>query len=86
MAIRHALREGDWNRVDRYATRLETYTRHEPLPWANFMIAKGRTLGAWGGGERGPALADELRNLTKIAEERRLQLDHDEMKSAREAP
>ncbi len=86
IAIRHALREGDWHRVDRYATRLETYTRHEPLPWANFMIAKGRTLAAWGRGERGPALANALRNLTKIAEERRLQLDLDELKSALAAP
>lgn len=82
IAISHALREGDWNRADHCANRLESYTKNEPLPWANFMIAKGRTLAAWGRGERDTDLAAELRRLRAIAAERRLHLDLDELNRA----
>lgn len=82
IAIGHALQEGAWNRADHYASRLESYTRNEPLPWANFLIAKGRTLAAWGRGERGAAIVAELRRLRTIAAERRLQLDLVELNRA----
>ena len=82
IAIGQALREGAWDRADHYASRLESYTQHEPLPWANFLIAKGRTLAAWGRGERDAALTGELQRLGTIAAERRLQLDFAELKRA----
>ena len=31
-------------RVERYAAALEEYTRSEPLPWADFFVARGRAL------------------------------------------
>jgi hypothetical protein len=38
--------------VERTAAELEQYTRSEPLPFADFYIAYGRTLAACG---RGPS-------------------------------
>jgi hypothetical protein len=75
IAISHALHLGAWDRAERYADRLESYTQTEPLPWANFLIAQGRTLAAWGRGERDAGYADELQRLRLIAVERHFQGD-----------
>ena len=56
IAIGHALRAHAWDEVERYAMRLESYTRKEPLPWSDFIIAQGRALAAWGRGQRSDAL------------------------------
>jgi hypothetical protein len=45
-AIEVALRWDDLPRVVGYAAALETYTREEPLPWADVVIARGRALAA----------------------------------------
>ena len=39
-AIDAALAASDWAAVERYADALEEYTRPEPLPWADFIIAR----------------------------------------------
>jgi hypothetical protein len=80
-AIRHALVTSAWDRAERYAARLELYTRWEPLPWSDYLIARGRSLAAWGRGERGAACRAELQRLKSIAEERHLRLDHAELSS-----
>ena len=67
-AIDHALAIGEWEEAERYATRLEAYTREQPLPWPDFMIARGRALAAWGRGRRGPELVAELERLCAEAE------------------
>ncbi len=67
-AIDHALMIGEWDEAERYATRLETYTREQPLPWPDFIIACGRALAAWGRGRRGPDLVAELGRLRAEAE------------------
>lgn len=81
IGIGHALKECAWDRAERYARRLEVYTQAEPLPWADYLIAKGRTLSAWGRGKRDAACADELRRLRTIAAVRRLQRDVAELDS-----
>jgi tetratricopeptide (TPR) repeat protein len=62
-AIEAALAISDWSAVERYAGALEDYTRPEPLPWAEFMIARGRALAAWGRGERDVMAAERLCTL-----------------------
>jgi len=49
-AIEVALAASDWVRVERIAAQLEQYTRSEPLPFANFYVARGRALAARGRG------------------------------------
>jgi class 3 adenylate cyclase/tetratricopeptide (TPR) repeat protein len=41
---------GDWDRMEHCAAQLERYTRSEPLPFADFYIARGRALAAFGRG------------------------------------
>jgi tetratricopeptide (TPR) repeat protein len=62
-AMEAALRIGDWNRVEGYASALEDFTRPEPLPWTDFFIARGRTLAALGRGERDEKTISELKRL-----------------------
>ena len=72
LAIGHALRTQAWDEVERYAKRLQSYTRKEPLPWSDFIIAQGRVLAAWGRGQRSDALITELQRLLSIAVDRGL--------------
>jgi class 3 adenylate cyclase/tetratricopeptide (TPR) repeat protein len=62
-AMEAALETGDHGEVDRYAAALDDYTRPEPLPWADFFVARGRVLAAFGRNRRDPALARELARL-----------------------
>jgi class 3 adenylate cyclase/tetratricopeptide (TPR) repeat protein len=66
-AIDHALAIGDWDEAERQARRLEVYTRDQPLPWSDFLIARGRALAAWGRGMRGEAVMGEVRRLRDLA-------------------
>jgi hypothetical protein len=71
-AIETALAGGAWAEARRYAAALEDYTRAEPLPWAEFHIARGRALAAWGEGARDAATTESLQRLGEQA--RRAQL------------
>lgn len=62
-AIEAALEEKDWCEAQRYAALLEEYTRLEPLPWADFFIARGRVLAVLGAGVRDSAMEERLRQL-----------------------
>ncbi|MPZ35437.1 MAG: hypothetical protein GEV13_31460 [Rhodospirillales bacterium] len=62
-AIDACLAGGDWTGAIRHAAALEDLTRHEPLPWATFFVARGRALAAYGQGKRDEALAAELERL-----------------------
>jgi len=46
LGIEVALGIGDASRALRYAAQLEAYTRDEPVPWADLVIARGRALAA----------------------------------------
>ena len=67
-AIETALATEDWCAAERYAAALEDYTRAEPLPWSDFVIARGRALAAWGRGERDATAVERLRGLRAHAE------------------
>jgi hypothetical protein len=73
-AMEVSLELGDHGEVERYAAALETFTRPEPLPWADFFAARGRALAASGRGRRGPALARELARLRDEGERLGLKL------------
>ena len=66
-AIDDALATGEWDKAERYATRLQDYTRKQPLAWPDFIIARGRALAAWGRGTRTEDLALEIKRLHQIA-------------------
>jgi class 3 adenylate cyclase/tetratricopeptide (TPR) repeat protein len=62
------LESKQWDEVDRYAAALEEFTRPEPVPWCDFFIARGRTLAAYGRGNRDDSTIEELRRLRSEAE------------------
>jgi tetratricopeptide (TPR) repeat protein len=66
-AIDHALAIGDWGEAERFAKRLEAYTREQALPWADFLIARGRALATWGRGTRTEDLVAEMVELHHLA-------------------
>ena len=68
LAMETALKIGDWARAEQYASALETFTRPEPLPWAEFFIARTRALTDFGQGKRDDATLLELRHLLDKAE------------------
>ena len=57
----------DWDRVDRYASALEEYTRQERLGWTDFFVARGRALADFGRGKRDDATLKELERLREVA-------------------
>ncbi|NIR31262.1 MAG: AAA family ATPase [Gammaproteobacteria bacterium] len=71
-AIECCLQDGDGEGAKRYADALEAYTRAQPLPWADFFIARGRALAVRGRGGRDEASRGELERLRQEA--RRLDL------------
>jgi hypothetical protein len=69
-AIEAYLEAGDWERVERCAAELEQYTRFEPLPFADFYIARGRALAALGCGQSDTTeLAVELERVRDQGEQ-----------------
>jgi tetratricopeptide (TPR) repeat protein len=50
-AIEAYFETGDWERMEHCAAGLEQYTSSEPLPFADFHIARGRALAAFGRGQ-----------------------------------
>lgn len=67
-AMDTSLQQSDWDETERYATALEEYTRAEPLPWATFMIERGRALAAFGRGRRNPVDFETLSRLREQAQ------------------
>ena len=62
------MRVGAWDGVERHAAALEVYTRREPSPWTDFVVARGRALTAHGLGRGGPTLVAELVRLKEEGE------------------
>ena len=77
-----ALDMEDWPRVARYAAALEAYTRAQPLPWAEFFIARGRALAAVGQGARDAEALSALARLRDAAEEAGLKIALPALKTA----
>jgi class 3 adenylate cyclase/tetratricopeptide (TPR) repeat protein len=66
-AIQACLSTQDWEGAERHANALETYTRHEPLPWSDFVIARARALAAYGRMKCSGELTLELERLRGVA-------------------
>ena len=66
-AIDTCLNHHEWDEADGYAAALECYMLPEPLPWAEFLVARGRALAAFGRGRRSSELRAELERLTEVA-------------------
>lgn len=64
-AMEFALRQGDWDLVDQYADALRDYSKNEPLPFAEYFMARGRALAAHG---RNGAGADTRASLMAYRE------------------
>jgi class 3 adenylate cyclase/tetratricopeptide (TPR) repeat protein len=62
-AIETSLQCQEWSEAERYTDALEAYTRPEPLPWADFHIARGRALAACGAGRRDRSVMEQLARL-----------------------
>jgi tetratricopeptide (TPR) repeat protein len=68
-AIEAYLEAGDWEGVERSAAGLAQYTRSEPLPFADFYVARARALAASGRGQSDTTeLAAELKRLSDDSE------------------
>jgi hypothetical protein len=63
-AIDASLEDSDWDLAERYCAGLEGYAAAEPLPWVDFVVARGRALARFGRGERGEDLAATLGALS----------------------
>ena len=66
-AIAVMLEQGDWAGAERQCDRLERYCAREPLPWSDFIIARGRAFARLGRGERDVALRATLERLRDTA-------------------
>ncbi len=62
-----AFEHEEWDRMERYADRMEAYARVEPLPWSDFVSARARSLAAFGRGNRGANTVNRLRQLREQA-------------------
>ncbi len=51
---------GRWSDVELYAGRLQAYTRSEPLPWSDLLIARGQALARFGRDQQDAAARSEL--------------------------
>ncbi len=67
-AIEAALLDRGWKEAERYAAALAAYTDPEPVPWADFYIAWGRTLAAVGRDPRDPDSRTRVADLIEEAE------------------
>ena len=63
LAIEVLLEIGDWDGVDRNCESIRAYTAGEPLPFCEFVVARGAALARLGRGDRGEALRATLIEL-----------------------
>jgi len=68
------LQTRDRDTLERQALRMEAFTSDQPLEWSDFMVARGRALAAWGGGERSQQLSSQIQRLHAQATQAGLQL------------
>ena len=66
-AMASLLEQGDWPDAERQCDRLERYCAREPLPWSEFVIARGRAFARLGRGERTDTLRESLQRLRETA-------------------
>ena len=62
-AIQSSVDGADWDEASRYCDALEAYCAAEPLPWSDFIVARGRALVRHGRGEGDAELLQQLQSL-----------------------
>ncbi len=67
LGIDDALARGEWGRAREHADTLEALTRDEPLPYVDFLIARGRSLAALGENPGERAARAEVERLKREA-------------------
>ena len=67
-AIDTALEQHDWSEAERYAEALVDYTRREPLPYIEVVVARAKALAAFGRGRPDAAPVEALRQVRQRAE------------------
>ena len=82
-AIEPALNTGERAAAERYVAALASCTRPEPLPWADFQVARGRALAGFGRGARDDARSPGCGGLRNAAERDGLQLMLPALQAAR---
>ena len=84
-AIEVSLTENDWDAADAYARALESYFHAEPVPWADFIIARGQALAELG--RQGPdeRVVVQLRRLRDDATRLGLKTDVERLDAALES-
>lgn len=82
MAMQICRDQREWDEVERYAQALEDYTRAEPMPRTDFVIARGRAFARLGRGPRDQSIRDELQHLYELAESTGMKLASAELAEA----
>lgn len=67
-SIDDALARGEWARVHRHVDGLAAYTRDEPLPYTDFLMARGRVLATLAERPQDPRLRNEIARLQERAD------------------
>lgn len=67
VALDDAIERHEWDEVERYVDRLDSYTKAERLAWPDFMITKGRILRSWHLDGPSEALETEVDDLVQKA-------------------
>jgi class 3 adenylate cyclase/predicted ATPase len=68
LALEDAIARHEWPRALEYVGAMAAYTRREPLPYTDFLMARGRTLVALAAQPQDPVLRAELAALRAQAE------------------
>ena len=84
-AIEVSLNEGDWDAAESYARALESYFYTEPVPWADFVVARGRALTELGRKGSNEHVVAQLRQLRDDAARLGLQADLERLDAALES-
>ncbi len=68
LAIEDAIARREWPQANTYIAALSAYTRREPLPYTDFLIARGRTLVALAAKPQDTQLQETLASLRAQAD------------------
>jgi class 3 adenylate cyclase/predicted ATPase len=75
LALEDAIARHEWPRALEYVGAMAAYTRREPLPYTDFLMARGRTLVALAAQPQDPVLRAELAALQAQAKTLRWPID-----------
>ena len=85
-AIEVCLRLQDWEKMEEYAQAAEEYTREEPLPWMEIIVARGRALSELYQNPRDPSSIEKVKKalMAEVAKLLKDGIDKAEIKRAKQ--